>query len=89
MSSEVRFTSLRSYLLMPLQQIPKYHEILGRLMEVTSQTHKDFGNLNKAVKVVKDIEDTINLAMKENENKIKLTHIQNSFIQSGGFQVTL
>jgi len=44
--------TLSSFLIMPIQRVPRYKLLLEELLRKTERTHADFGALNEALEKV-------------------------------------
>ncbi|KAH3745896.1 rho guanine nucleotide exchange factor 17 [Pelomyxa schiedti] len=58
---------LPSYMIMPVQRLPRYLLLLNSLLEVTPPSHIDRENIAKALRIIRDLADTINTRKKEIE----------------------
>jgi hypothetical protein len=61
--------TLMSYLIMPVQRLPRYEMLLRALLKLTEVYHADYDNLERAVAAVKAINDHVNLKKKESDNR--------------------
>jgi len=57
---ETRMEDLDSFLIAPVQQLPRYIMLLTDLLRNTSSTHDDFGTLTQAVNKMKDLTIYVN-----------------------------
>ena len=51
-----------SYLIMPVQRIPRYKMLLSELLKVTGSKHHDYHDLLRALKMVEKIAEKVNAA---------------------------
>jgi len=79
---------LRSFLIQPVQRIPRYNLLLEDLLRNTTSTHPDYEDITLALENMKAIASVINEAIRVNENRIKVVEIQNLFV-SPGHQLSL
>jgi hypothetical protein len=56
---------LKSYLIQPVQRIPRYNLLLKELLKHTDTSHKDYNNIKKALEGTVSIADFLNKKMKE------------------------
>lgn len=70
---------LQSLMIMPVQRIPRYSLLLKDLLSKTSQHHKDYENLKKALGMINETADFINKKMKEYENFLKVQEIASNY----------
>ncbi len=56
---------LKSYLIQPVQRIPRYNLLLKELLKVTDSSHNDYQNIKKALDGTVFIADFLNKKMKE------------------------
>lgn len=64
--------TLSSYLIMPIQRLPRYNLLIRDLLKQTPDTHKDFRLLTEAGKSVSDVADKLNEKIRENESNVPL-----------------
>jgi len=72
--------NLSSFLIMPVQRIPRYSMLLSELCKLTPPDHPDFENLNKAKNLIKEIATSLNEFIKDVEHRNKVLVIQNLLI---------
>lgn len=63
--------SLPSYLIMPIQRLPRYVLLIRDLLKQTPDTHKDFRLLTEAGKSMSDAADKLNEKIRENESNVR------------------
>jgi len=73
-----RKLDLPSLLIMPIQRLPRYLLLLEDLHRETAPDHSDFPDLSKSIKILKQVADEMNNAVKQAENINKILDIQNS-----------
>ena len=62
---EMRNLDLRSYLILPIQRIPRYSLLLSQLLKVTPKTHKDYSLLEKSIKLVDSVAGDLDKSVKD------------------------
>lgn len=70
---------LPSYLILPIQRIPRYRLLLQDLIKHTEKDHPDYANLNKALESILQVADHLNAAMKGIDATNEIIKIQNMF----------
>ncbi|KYQ90529.1 pleckstrin (PH) domain-containing protein [Tieghemostelium lacteum] len=75
---------LSSFLIMPIQRLPRYVLLLQDLMKHTQETHTDYNDLTLALKKMKEVAEYVNEKKREAENLNQVLMIQNSL--SGKFK---
>jgi len=78
-ANPMRTVDLRSYLIMPIQRIPRYRLLLEELIKNTSTEHPDYQSLQKALESIKLVAAQIDAAIHEQKNRAKMLEIQDSF----------
>ena len=78
--SRVRNLPLSSFLIMPIQRIPRYKLLLSELLKHTPAEHPDHDYLEKALGLVSNVAAHINDSVRANENRMKVREIQSQFI---------
>lgn len=80
--------TLNSFLIMPIQRIPRYKMLLEGILKHTSTDHPDYENLQKATSKMAEVADYLNEKIRERQNfhKMKLisqkiSGVQDSLIQ--------
>eukprot|EP01089_Gocevia_fonbrunei_P015781 TRINITY_DN4718_c0_g1_i2.p1 TRINITY_DN4718_c0_g1~~TRINITY_DN4718_c0_g1_i2.p1 ORF type:complete len:469 (-),score=67.73 TRINITY_DN4718_c0_g1_i2:137-1543(-) len=71
---------LPSYLIMPVQRVPRYKLLIVEILKYTPNTHPDYKNIQKALEVINTVASYVNNTRGENLNKI--ISIQMNFGQS-------
>lgn len=65
---ECEYADLSSFLIQPIQRIPRYVMLLNALMRKTSKAHPCYEQLFKATQKIKDMTDYFNEQKKDSEN---------------------
>ena len=76
-----RGLTIESFLIMPVQRVPRYVMLLMDLLKNTWDSHPDFNNLQVSLQKMKATGDFINESKRSAENKSKLYEVYNSFIK--------
>ena len=76
---EQKAAALASYLIMPIQRIPRYQLLLDQLLKYTNHDHKDYPNLEKSLGLVKDVAHHINRAVHSRQNRDTIVALQSQF----------
>lgn len=71
--------SLASYLIMPIQRIPRYKLLLDELLRNTGESHPDYAGLVKSQELVSSVAKHVNDAMHATENRNTILRIQSEF----------
>ena len=69
---------LRSYLITPVQRLPRYNLLLTELIKNTEKDHKDYNNLVKSLESFKECTQFANDSVRERERRDKLVTIAKS-----------
>jgi hypothetical protein len=67
---------LMSYLITPVQRVPRYVLLLTDLLRNTPESHPDFNKLSEALEMVKAVGQSINTGVASFQAKGKLVSIQ-------------
>ncbi|KAL7718195.1 hypothetical protein QTN25_004494 [Entamoeba marina] len=67
---------LRSYLIMPVQRLPRYNLLLKELIQNTDENHPDYNNLNSAIEGIKEVTLEVNERVKDIERRAKVLKVQ-------------
>jgi hypothetical protein len=70
--------TLGSFLIMPVQRIPRYALLLRDLLKNTWEDHPDYENIQKALKLIESIGMDVNLGMSSNTSS-EMLEAQNYF----------
>lgn len=68
---------IQSFLIQPVQRVPRYLLLLNALLKRTDPDHKDYNNIQKAAQQVSQVADYIEKRARESENIAKVIEIQN------------
>eukprot|EP01117_Protostelium_nocturnum_P006478 TRINITY_DN2334_c0_g1_i1.p1 TRINITY_DN2334_c0_g1~~TRINITY_DN2334_c0_g1_i1.p1 ORF type:complete len:1143 (-),score=430.50 TRINITY_DN2334_c0_g1_i1:283-3711(-) len=68
--------SLQSFLILPVQRIPRYVLLLADLLKNTEKTDPDFNNLSAALEMIKELADYINANKHDTDEINRLLAIQ-------------
>eukprot|EP01111_Echinosteliopsis_oligospora_P018834 TRINITY_DN8855_c0_g1_i2.p1 TRINITY_DN8855_c0_g1~~TRINITY_DN8855_c0_g1_i2.p1 ORF type:complete len:671 (+),score=196.02 TRINITY_DN8855_c0_g1_i2:55-2013(+) len=73
--------SIGSYLICPVQRIPRYSLLLADLVKNTWPTHPDYETLCQVLKQIQEIASYVNEKKREAENLAKVVEIQNNLLK--------
>jgi hypothetical protein len=76
---ENRNLNLASFLIMPIQRIPRYKLLIEELLRNTSDTHPDYPNLMSGLDLVAKVAKHINSEMHASEKRHAILKLQNEF----------
>eukprot|EP00455_Lapot_gusevi_P057799 TRINITY_DN9948_c0_g1_i1.p1 TRINITY_DN9948_c0_g1~~TRINITY_DN9948_c0_g1_i1.p1 ORF type:complete len:233 (-),score=50.37 TRINITY_DN9948_c0_g1_i1:14-610(-) len=85
MNPKCKGLNLESYLIMPIQRIPRYKLLVTEIMRHTLDTHPDWPALVSADKVVNLVARHINEAVRSRENRERIYQIQEEFTGNVNF----
>lgn len=71
--------ALESYLIMPVQRVPRYKMLLTELLKHTNPTKNDYADLDAAVKAVSDVAKKINNSIHSRDATETMAQIQKDF----------
>jgi hypothetical protein len=74
-SARSQNNSLESFLIMPVQKLPRYNLLLQEMLKKTNKLHRDFEDLTKALEVMKVTNDHVNTMIREYNNSQKMQNI--------------
>jgi RhoGEF domain len=74
-SERAKNMDINSFLIMPVQRIPRYALLLSNLLKYTREDHPDHQALSEAVTKVKDVANYVNEKKKEAENIQKVLNV--------------
>jgi len=77
---ETKSLDLLSFLIMPVQRIPRYILLLGDLLKNTPKEHSDYKETETALQKTKEIAEYLNEGKRRAENASKVVAIQDSLI---------
>lgn len=82
---ETNGLEIQSFMIMPIQRIPRYVLLLTDLFKCTKEDHQDYENLSKALKKMEDVAKYVNQKKREAENLLgvstivkRLTNMENA-----------
>jgi Leucine-rich repeat (LRR) protein len=67
---------LESFLLLPIQRIPKYHKLLTNVFKHTREDHPDYASIRKALKKMRELEELHEKNIFIINNKYKILELQ-------------
>jgi len=67
---------LPSFLIMPVQRMPRYQLLLKELLKFTPESHVDYQNLKEAANAVTEVNVYINRKKQEQDNRLKIVALQ-------------
>lgn len=71
---------LQSYLIKPIQRIPRYRLLLQDLLKHTHKEHKGYKKIEDSIEKIKEVADHLNEAVRAFESTEKLLEIQAQFV---------
>ena len=71
-----------SFLIMPVQRIPRYILLFEQLLNATESTHPDFDDISLAVEKAREIASHINENVTKEEHRQKIIEIEKRFVLS-------
>lgn len=71
---------LPSYLIMPVQRIPRYKLLLSELVRYTSMSHPDYDNLKLAAHKIESLAQFVNDEIRKHDNLLMMIDIQQRMI---------
>eukprot|EP01102_Stenamoeba_stenopodia_P017783 TRINITY_DN6425_c0_g2_i1.p1 TRINITY_DN6425_c0_g2~~TRINITY_DN6425_c0_g2_i1.p1 ORF type:complete len:589 (-),score=137.95 TRINITY_DN6425_c0_g2_i1:35-1801(-) len=71
---------IHTFLIMPVQRLPRYILLITDLKKHTPEEHPDRNNLSKAAVIFQQVTDQVNMSIKIAENINKIVTIQNSLL---------
>eukprot|EP01130_Rhizamoeba_saxonica_P008502 TRINITY_DN3443_c0_g1_i1.p1 TRINITY_DN3443_c0_g1~~TRINITY_DN3443_c0_g1_i1.p1 ORF type:complete len:252 (-),score=36.31 TRINITY_DN3443_c0_g1_i1:743-1498(-) len=84
---ECRGLDFRSYLIMPIQRLPRYRMLLEDMIKHTPEDHPDYFELQNGLEQLMIVADSVNQAIVEAEEKHKLYQIAKKLITDSSFTV--
>ncbi|KAK5583661.1 hypothetical protein RB653_005259 [Dictyostelium firmibasis] len=75
-SEKLSKLSLESFLILPIQRLPRYVMLLQDLLKYTANDHEDFNQLCEALSTIKDLTESINTKKSEEDNNTKIQQVQ-------------
>ena len=77
---ECRNLSLESFLIMPVQRVPRYVMLLADLLKNTFPEHPDHRDVQQALVKMKQVGDFINESKRDSENNAKQVEVANCMV---------
>ncbi|KAL2918478.1 hypothetical protein HK105_201879 [Polyrhizophydium stewartii] len=71
---------LQTFLIEPVQRIPRYKLLLEDLVKHTPENHPDYGDLNKALKRISEVATFVNEEIRKHENVLQIIEIQKNLL---------
>ena len=84
-----RGLSLKSFLIMPVQRIPRYKMLLHELAKRTDPNHNDFNDIEKACAAISRVASQINHSIKQQENKKVMLDLRSAIVKTSGMEAWL
>eukprot|EP01080_Neovahlkampfia_damariscottae_P011234 gene11234-4054_t len=78
LTPQVQFQSLDSFLILPVQRIPRYNMLLGEVIKKSKPEEEDYDKLCQALDLIQEVAFVVNDHMKELEIRQKIIDIGNS-----------
>ncbi|KAI9221070.1 hypothetical protein BC828DRAFT_382044 [Blastocladiella britannica] len=75
-----RGLGITSFMILPIQRVPRYIMLLEQLVHYTSEAHPDYNDLTRCVAEVKKLADHINEELRRFEASKKVMHIASRLI---------
>ena len=72
--------TLSSYLILPIQRIPRYLLLLDAIKKSTDFSHPDYNNIDLALQKIKSVTEHVNQSVTTEEHRAKIVEIQNRFV---------
>mmetsp|Transcript_4675 Transcript_4675/g.10994 ORF Transcript_4675/g.10994 Transcript_4675/m.10994 type:complete len:1065 (-) Transcript_4675:124-3318(-) len=79
-SGKCKQPSLESYLIMPIQRIPRYKMLLEEVIKNTEPDHSDLSDLQNATEAIKKVAKHINEEVTRHKNREKILELENLFV---------
>eukprot|EP00466_Bigelowiella_natans_P003288 jgi/Bigna1/80538/fgenesh1_pg.72_\ len=79
MMDECKQPSVESFLIMPIQRIPRYKMLLEEVIKNTEEGHSDLPDLTKATEAIAKVAKHINEEVTRNKNREKILELENLF----------
>lgn len=77
--------ALSSFLIMPVQRIPRYKMLLADLLQNTWEEHPDFENINQALQLIGNVASHINEEIRAMENRRAIADLEQQFVSPPNF----
>ncbi|KAJ3361347.1 hypothetical protein GGF32_007393 [Allomyces javanicus] len=79
-SPDFKGLDIQSFLILPIQRIPRYILLLEQLVHYTSDSHPDYDGLTKCIVELRKTADHINAELHKYESRKKVLDLQNQII---------
>uniref|UniRef100_A0A6B2L5V1 FYVE-type domain-containing protein n=1 Tax=Arcella intermedia TaxID=1963864 RepID=A0A6B2L5V1_9EUKA len=76
----IKGNTLESYLILPIQRVPRYVMLLTDLINHTPPEHPDHQNLSESLRIMKEVGQKINEAILENERRMRCIEVSSLII---------
>lgn len=84
-SGVTRGRTLNSYLIAPIQRVPRYIMLIAELLKCTPSTHPDYSLLKSALSLVEAVAVEINESVRIKENHTLVAKLESTFISNPRF----
>ncbi|KAG5176461.1 hypothetical protein JKP88DRAFT_335179 [Tribonema minus] len=74
-----RGLDLRSYLIQPVQRVPRYKLLLAELLKHTKETHPDYANISMALSEITVVATRLNENARDHDRRQKVLDVQEQF----------
>lgn len=88
-SEKLNKLGLLSFLILPVQRIPRYVLLLSDLLKNTVPQHPDYENIKAALQQIKELADYINIRKQDSEEINKILAIQQKIIGWPAVRISL
>ncbi|KAL0246352.1 hypothetical protein GEMRC1_007564 [Eukaryota sp. GEM-RC1] len=78
----LRGMDISSFLIMPVQRVPRYRLLLEAVLKRTPEEHPDFSGVSEALQSVKTVAGVVNEKLREWEDRLKIIDIERQLIFS-------
>ncbi|CEP01275.1 hypothetical protein PBRA_001881 [Plasmodiophora brassicae] len=78
-SPECKGNGLESFLILPVQRLPRYRMLFHELSSITDPSHPDYDDLKSACQQASNVTTQINEAIRDRENSAKILELQKRF----------
>lgn len=79
MDTQKRVPPLSSLLITPIQRVPRYRLLIQEILKNTDADHPDYKELNEALKLVREVANSINESVKLRENRDEIRKVESLF----------
>lgn len=77
--------TLGSYLISPIQRVPRYQMLLGELLKCTPAAHADYPHIQESLRIVMEVGKAINESVRIQENHELIMKLESTFDSSPHF----